>query len=65
MSFSIFSLSSSSGAFLVLSPSFFGDAPPVETRWYANLLYFASNIPMALSAVYKEVRRYTHSCIRF
>mmetsp|Transcript_96406 Transcript_96406/g.274806 ORF Transcript_96406/g.274806 Transcript_96406/m.274806 type:complete len:438 (-) Transcript_96406:248-1561(-) len=42
------------GAFLVLSPSFFGDAPPVETRWYANLLYFASNIPMALSAVYKE-----------
>jgi drug/metabolite transporter (DMT)-like permease len=47
------------GAFIAISPTLFkhDDSGAEENpQWMANLLYLSSNIPMALSAVYKESR---------
>lgn len=43
------------GAAFVVSPELFGahGKAPIESHYSSNLLYFISNIPMALSAVYK------------
>lgn len=51
------------GALIAISPTLFtasGDEPvdsdSENPKWISNLLYLSSNIPMALSAVYKESR---------
>lgn len=40
------------GAALTIVPSVL-DASQGSLKWYAALVYFSSNIPMAFSAVYK------------
>ena len=44
------------GALVVLSPDLTGHQGSTESHGYANFLYWASNVPMALSAVYKEYK---------
>ena len=45
------------GACVSCIPSLSGNGAAEESRWYAILLYFCSNIPMACSAVYKVSSR--------
>ena len=42
------------GAGLSTIPGLLNPDPSAHTKWYACLIYFASNIPMACSAIYKE-----------
>ena len=43
------------GAAIVVLGSVEGNSAGEHFRWYASVIYFLSNVPMALSAVYKEI----------
>ena len=46
------------GASLTVTPCLLGtcdNGSDISVKWYSILIYFASNIPMAMSAVYKEI----------
>lgn len=43
------------GAAISVAPSIVDSSNDEKTRWYACVIYFLSNVPMAASGVYKEV----------
>lgn len=43
------------GAITTVSPSLVAPNPSAQFKWYACLLYWSSNVPMACSLVYKEL----------